>query len=375
MVVIALLLVTFAYVSIEQNMANTYASTGHLSGDTGIGNTISYADGWDGMSWVGANLLTSQNQVTVSFPAGDNISSIIVIFGNSTTQVKSLLENSNIFYGISAVSSGGLLTAMNVVIGSVRNGSASSIHSSHAVVGETYNATIFNAKNRVNYLGETQEFPLMSLLYSYPYAEPAITASMFVANDTSTNVMALTIFFEIFHATAVNYGMAFAEMMLLLSMTLLLYVVVTYESSRTADRRKPTQVKGETRRSLYWVAAAYAAIIAVSVYLSTTGINGAYLYGSGMLIALLFGAVTGLAFYSNFGSSYRLRIASVSMLLGSLAFFFMQVTIYPIGSMIVNMAYYSMIGLMSITFVFVDLMVVIIISIPFKFGDPRGALA
>ena len=101
------------------------------------------------------------------------------------------------------------------------------------------------------------------------------------------------------------------------------------------------------------------------MYLAGTDINGAYLYGVGMLMALLFGAVTGIAVYSNFGSTYRLRMASISMVLGSLVFFFIQVTIYPFGSMLTNMAYYGLTGWVSLMFVFVDLVVVSGVSIPY----------
>ena len=364
-VVLALLLIPIGYIALEQNMADANANTGFLSGDLGIGNTISYAKGWDGTAWVSGGMLISQNQVTITFPAGDNITNVIIVFGNKTTEVSSLLQKSNIFYGISAASSGGLLTSMNVLIGNVKNGSAETSFASHTVVAQTFNATIYNAKSNINYLGETSVFPITSLLYSYPYNEPTITATMFSANETTSTVMGLTIFFEIYHSSNVDLAMGFAEMVLVVSMLLLLYVAMVYQGNVVNPTKSSGNMSRKDRRSIYWVVAAYAAIIAVSMYLAGTDINGAYLYGAGMLMALLFGAVTGIAVYSNFGSTYRLRMASISMVLGSLVFFFIQVTIYPFGSMLTNMAYYGLTGWVSLMFVFVDLVVVSGVSIPY----------
>ena len=67
-VVLALLLIPIGYIALEQNMADANANTGFLSGDLGIGSTISYAKGWDGTAWVSGGMLISQNQVTITFP-------------------------------------------------------------------------------------------------------------------------------------------------------------------------------------------------------------------------------------------------------------------------------------------------------------------
>ena len=63
------------------------------------------------------------------------------------------------------------------------------------------------------------------------------------------------------------------------------------------------------------------------------------------------------------------------MVLGSLVFFFIQVTIYPFGSMLTTMAYYGLTGWVSLLFVFVDLVVVSGVSIPYGSRYSRSVSA
>ena len=136
-----------------------------------IGDNIQQAFGWDPAkaTYVAATLtvVKTSNNVTISFPAGDKISTVWVFTANKLFDNQGLLNSSSIYNFVQLASSGtgkshSNLTGLYMYVGQQVNSSALTAITDKGVTKSIMNYSIYSST--VNNLGVNVELPIPQLL-------------------------------------------------------------------------------------------------------------------------------------------------------------------------------------------------------------------
>ena len=180
-----------------------------------IGNNIQQAFGWDPAksTYVSATLtvVKTSNNVTISFPKGDHISTVCIFTANKLFDNQGLLNSSSIYNYVELASSGtgnshSNLTGLFMYVGQQVNSSALTAITDKGVTKSIMNYSIYSSS--VNNLGVNVELPIPQLLatpLSF-FSEYQIDLSQ---NSTFNSTSAVSLLFTQYFEHPANWNILF----------------------------------------------------------------------------------------------------------------------------------------------------------------------
>jgi len=145
------------------------------------------AFGWNGTAWVTGTIttVTADAQgvpgISISFPAGQHISTVVLFTGNKTQDVSGLLQHSLFFSVTNITTTNAKLTGAYLLFGTNHNSSAVNKYNDKAITHSWINSTIFNSS--VNNINQN-----VKISVPYMFAQPtALAGYVFTINTTANN--------------------------------------------------------------------------------------------------------------------------------------------------------------------------------------------
>jgi hypothetical protein len=199
---------------------------------SGIDHTVSAAFGWDPHlgQYVTGSLALGTNNVTISFPTGDSITSVWVMTNNDTWDAHQLLVNSTVYLNANvkmATTADTNLSGVTMYMGTLVNSSAMSSVSDKGITDFLVQVPVYSST--VNQLNKVVELPILQLLGSVPTSTAAFYMALSPANNFKNTSQVSFVITQTFGHTA-QYNIfagtaAFAAVLALIEIVLLYLAV------------------------------------------------------------------------------------------------------------------------------------------------------